>query len=108
MYVVKAGVRIGKAVKRAMPRELLSTRPHTHNARDDAIEQADLFANLFEWRKSEVVPVALAAMCSRWSRPRPLRPRVARQLADPGGQHGAGVPRGRRRADLALGLRLHP
>jgi hypothetical protein len=24
--------------------------PHTHNARDDAVEQADLFANLFEWR----------------------------------------------------------
>jgi hypothetical protein len=52
MYAVKAGVRIGKAVKRAMPPELLSQRPHTHNARDDAVEQADLFANLFEWRKS--------------------------------------------------------
>lgn len=52
MYAVKAGVRIGKAAKRAMPPELLSTRPHTHNARDDAVEQADLFANLFEWRKS--------------------------------------------------------
>jgi hypothetical protein len=52
MYLVKAGVRIGKATKRAMPPELLSKRPHTHNARDDAVEQADLFANLFEWRKS--------------------------------------------------------
>jgi hypothetical protein len=30
----------------------LSKRPDTHNARDDAVEQADLFANLFEWRKS--------------------------------------------------------
>jgi DNA polymerase III epsilon subunit-like protein len=49
MYATKARVRIGKAVKRAMPPELLSARPHTHNARDDAIEQADLFANLFEW-----------------------------------------------------------
>ena len=49
MYLVKAGVRIGKAAKRAMPSHLLSTRPHTHNALDDAIEQADLFANLFEW-----------------------------------------------------------
>jgi hypothetical protein len=49
MYIVKAGVRIGKAAKRAMPAHLLSTRPHTHNALDDAIEQADLFANLFEW-----------------------------------------------------------
>ncbi len=49
IYATKAGVRIGKAVKRAMPKELLSRRPHTHNARDDAMEQADLFANLFEW-----------------------------------------------------------
>ena len=49
MYATKARVRIGKAVKREMPAHLLSTRPHTHNARDDAIEQADLFANLFEW-----------------------------------------------------------
>jgi DNA polymerase III epsilon subunit-like protein len=49
MYLVKAGVRIGKAAKRAMPAHLLSTREHTHNALDDAIEQADLFANLFEW-----------------------------------------------------------
>jgi hypothetical protein len=49
LYVVKAGVRIGKAAKRAMPRELLSTRPHTHHALDDAVEQAELFANLWEW-----------------------------------------------------------
>jgi hypothetical protein len=50
IYATKARVRIGKAVKREMPAHLLSTRPHTHNARDDAIEQADLFANLFEWQ----------------------------------------------------------
>jgi DNA polymerase III epsilon subunit-like protein len=49
MYATKARVRIGKAVKREMPAALLSTREHTHNALDDAIEQADLFANLFEW-----------------------------------------------------------
>ncbi len=49
LYMTKAGVRIGKAVKRAMPSHLHSTRAHTHNALDDAIEQADLFANLFEW-----------------------------------------------------------
>ena len=49
MYATRARVRISRAVKREMPRALLSTRPHTHNARDDAIEQADLFANLFEW-----------------------------------------------------------
>ena len=49
MYVSKARVRIGKAAKRAMPPDLLSTRPHTHHALDDAVEQADLFANLWEW-----------------------------------------------------------
>lgn len=49
MYVTKAGVRIGKAAKRAMPAHLLSNRPHTHHALDDAVEQAELFANLWEW-----------------------------------------------------------
>lgn len=50
MYATKARVRIGKAVKREMPAGLLSARAHTHNAREDAIEQADLFANLFDWQ----------------------------------------------------------
>jgi DNA polymerase III epsilon subunit-like protein len=49
MYMVKARVRIGKAAKRAMPEELLSARPHTHHALDDAVEQAELFANIWEW-----------------------------------------------------------
>jgi DNA polymerase III epsilon subunit-like protein len=49
MYVAKARVRIGKAAKRAMPDELLSDRPHTHHALDDAVEQAELFANVWDW-----------------------------------------------------------
>jgi DNA polymerase III epsilon subunit-like protein len=49
MYMTKAGVRLGKATKRMMPHHLHSKRKHTHNALDDALEQADLFANLFEW-----------------------------------------------------------
>lgn len=49
MYLTKARVRIGKAAKGSMPPELLSARPHTHNALDDAVEQAELFANLWEW-----------------------------------------------------------
>ncbi|UUS33658.1 MULTISPECIES: 3'-5' exoribonuclease [Streptomyces] len=32
-----------------MPRELLSSRRHTHHALDDAIEQAELFSNLMAW-----------------------------------------------------------
>lgn len=45
-YAIKADVPYGRAHKRAMPRHLLSQRPHTHNALDDAIEQAELFANI--------------------------------------------------------------
>jgi hypothetical protein len=49
LYATKADVHIGQAVKRLMPRHLHSDRPHTHNALDDAIEQAELFANLTRW-----------------------------------------------------------
>ena len=51
LYAVKASVPVSEAVKRRMPRDLLPRSPHTHHARDDAIEQAELFANLFEWRR---------------------------------------------------------
>ena len=50
MYAVKADVPVGAATKRQMPRSLLSSRRHTHHALDDAIEQAELFCNLVEWR----------------------------------------------------------
>jgi len=49
LYAARANVHIGQAVKRLMPRHLHSGREHTHNALDDAIEQADLFANLMRW-----------------------------------------------------------
>src|SRR5215475_10195936 len=49
IYATKADVLIGAAVKRSMPRHLLSRRRHTHHALDDAIEQAELFANLIRW-----------------------------------------------------------
>jgi hypothetical protein len=49
LYAVKADVALTGAVKRNMPRQLRSRRPHTHNALDDAVEQADLFANLMRW-----------------------------------------------------------
>ncbi|GAB4046647.1 exonuclease domain-containing protein [Catellatospora paridis] len=49
-YAIRAGVPFGRAHKRAMPKQLLSTRPHTHHALDDAVEQADLFANLMSWQ----------------------------------------------------------
>ncbi len=49
LYAVKAGVPITGTGKRSMPRHLHSRRRHTHNALDDAAEQADLFANLMRW-----------------------------------------------------------
>ncbi|MFD9353556.1 3'-5' exoribonuclease domain-containing protein [Streptomyces sp. NPDC060031] len=49
LYATKAGVPLRAAVKGRMPRELLSRRPHTHHALDDAIEQADLMSNLMLW-----------------------------------------------------------
>ncbi|MET8296689.1 exonuclease [Streptomyces sp. NPDC005180] len=49
LYAAKAGVRISEATKRSMPSHLLSDRPHTHNALDDAIEQGELFQNLMRW-----------------------------------------------------------
>lgn len=49
VYAVKADVPVSGTGKRLMPRRLLSTRRHTHHALDDAVEQADLGANLLEW-----------------------------------------------------------
>ncbi len=48
-YAVRGRRPIARSVKRLMPPSLLSKRRHTHNALDDAIEQADLLANLMAW-----------------------------------------------------------
>jgi hypothetical protein len=50
IYVTKANTVVTRATKSQMPPFLLSPRAHTHNALDDAIEQADMFARLFEWQ----------------------------------------------------------
>ncbi|WP_433479095.1 3'-5' exoribonuclease domain-containing protein [Spirillospora sp. CA-142024] len=49
LYATKANVQVVRSTKRQMPAELLPDRPHTHNALDDAIEQAELFQNLVRW-----------------------------------------------------------
>lgn len=49
LYAAKARVPLRAAVKRRMPAELLSDRPHTHHALDDAIEQAELMSSLMLW-----------------------------------------------------------
>ena len=48
LYAAKAGVPVG-SVGKTMPQHLLSTRPHTHNALDDAIKQAKLLQNVMTW-----------------------------------------------------------
>ncbi|MEU2616812.1 exonuclease [Streptomyces sp. NPDC007157] len=49
LYATKAGLPLRAVAKRTMPARLLSARPHTHHALDDAIEQADLLAGLMAW-----------------------------------------------------------
>jgi hypothetical protein len=49
LYATKAGLPLRAVAKGTMPRELLSKRRHTHHALDDAIEQAELLANLMAW-----------------------------------------------------------
>lgn len=45
---VKAHLAISNAGRAQLPQWLRSNRKHSHNALDDAIEQAEIFANVFE------------------------------------------------------------
>ncbi len=49
LYIGATGSTYGESSKSRMPTELLPRAVHTHNALDDAIEQGELFGNLFEW-----------------------------------------------------------
>lgn len=49
-FAVKAKLPIADAGRSKMMEFLRPDRPHTHDARDDAVEQAEIFANVFEWR----------------------------------------------------------
>lgn len=58
---VKAGIPISEAGRSRIDPCLRPRHPHTHHAIDDAIAQAEIFANVFEWggvdgraRKSEI------------------------------------------------------
>ncbi|HVT25791.1 MAG TPA: 3'-5' exoribonuclease [Rhizomicrobium sp.] len=46
---VKTHVPISEAGRSRLQPDLMSKRIHTHHALDDAIEQAEIFANIFEW-----------------------------------------------------------
>ncbi|NYD84174.1 3'-5' exoribonuclease domain-containing protein [Brucella intermedia] len=47
---IKTGKPIASSGRSRVPEHLLPHDPHTHHALDDAIEQAKIFANIFEWR----------------------------------------------------------
>lgn len=49
LYMGAAGSTYEESSKSNLPADLLPHSPHTHNALDDAIEQGELFSNLFEW-----------------------------------------------------------
>ena len=49
---VKAAIPISEAGRLRINPSLRSTHPHTHHAVDDAIAQAEIFANIFEWEGS--------------------------------------------------------
>jgi hypothetical protein len=49
IYQQKARVTIDEAGREDIPSFLRSPREHSHNALDDAIEQAEIFVKLFEW-----------------------------------------------------------
>ena len=49
MYQQKARLTLDRAGRTDLPPELASERRHTHNALDDAVEQAEIFNRLFVW-----------------------------------------------------------
>jgi hypothetical protein len=55
IYQQKARVTLDNAGRNDLPTQLRSSRPHTHNARDDAIEQAEIFNNLVGWKNDSAI-----------------------------------------------------
>jgi hypothetical protein len=53
MYQQKAAVTLDRAGRRDLPASLQGSRPHTHNALDDAVEQAEIFNRLWQWPGGE-------------------------------------------------------
>ena len=49
IYQQKANIIVGEAGRDDLPPDLRSSREHTHNALDDAREQAEIFVKLFRW-----------------------------------------------------------
>ncbi len=52
-FAVKGGRLVSRAGRDELPEELRSSVAHTHHALEDAQEQADIFAKIFEWGGDE-------------------------------------------------------
>lgn len=50
-FAVKASIPISEAGRSKILPLLMPNRQHTHHALDDATEQAEIFANLFQWER---------------------------------------------------------
>jgi len=50
-YLARARLRLDDASPDFLPPELRSSRAHTHNALDDARQQGEFFARLFDWHR---------------------------------------------------------
>jgi hypothetical protein len=50
-FAVKAGIPIAEAGKSKLLPSLRPQSRHTHHALEDAVEQAEIFANIFQWEK---------------------------------------------------------
>lgn len=50
-YAVKAGIPVSAAGRANLHEALKPTAPHSHHALDDAVEQAEIFVKLFDWKK---------------------------------------------------------
>lgn len=54
LFMAKSGRALLGSTKRSMPRQVKKVEtPHTHNAKDDAVGQGELFTNLMEWRPND-------------------------------------------------------
>lgn len=62
LYQARALTQFDDSSQRSMPHWLLPRREHTHNAADDAIEQAELFSNIFEWALKGGGPKAIESV----------------------------------------------
>jgi hypothetical protein len=50
---LKSGQPISVSARSRLPPKVASHRGHTHHAVDDAVEQAEIFANVFEWNRHD-------------------------------------------------------